>query len=47
MTGVKEGYIDFIQDDPDYLAAVPPGVRSAQAAIVEKIRSGELDISGK
>ncbi|MDR2181887.1 MAG: BMP family ABC transporter substrate-binding protein [Treponema sp.] len=47
MAGVKEGYVDFIQDDPHYRAAVAPEVRSAQAAIVEQIRSGELDLSGK
>jgi simple sugar transport system substrate-binding protein len=40
--GVKDGYVDFIQDDPAYIRAVPPELRERQAAIIEGIRSGAL-----
>jgi simple sugar transport system substrate-binding protein len=40
--GVAEGYVDFIQDDPDYQATVSPSVRDQQAAMVEQIRKGTL-----
>jgi simple sugar transport system substrate-binding protein len=43
--GAAEGYVDFIQDDPDYLKAVSPDTRSKQAAMIEKIRSGELRLA--
>jgi simple sugar transport system substrate-binding protein len=42
IRGVKDGYVDFIQDDPRYEAAVSPEVRGKQAAMIERIRSGEL-----
>jgi simple sugar transport system substrate-binding protein len=40
--GVAQGYVDFIQDDPHYKAAVSPEVRELQAAMVERIRNGLL-----
>ncbi|MDR2143991.1 MAG: BMP family ABC transporter substrate-binding protein [Treponema sp.] len=40
--GVAEGYVDFIQDDPDYILGVPEDIRKKQAAMIAKIRSGEL-----
>jgi len=42
IMGVAEGYVDFIQDDPNYILGVPEVVRNKQAAMVEKIRNGEL-----
>ncbi|MDR2021478.1 MAG: BMP family ABC transporter substrate-binding protein [Treponema sp.] len=42
LVGVAEGYVDFIQDDPDYTAAVKPEIREKQAALVDQIRSGRL-----
>jgi simple sugar transport system substrate-binding protein len=42
MLGVAEGYVDFIQDDPHYIAAVSPEIRERQAALVSQIRSGAL-----
>jgi simple sugar transport system substrate-binding protein len=40
--GVAEGYVDFIQDDPDYILGVPEDIREKQAAMIESIKSGEL-----
>lgn len=42
IVGLADGYVDFIEDDPEYLAAVSESVRQKQAAIIAKIRSGEL-----
>ena len=40
--GVAEGYVDFIQDDPDYILGTPEVIRKKQAAMIERIKSGEL-----
>jgi simple sugar transport system substrate-binding protein len=40
--GVAEGYVDFIQDDPDYVLGVSEDIRKKQAAMIERIKSGEL-----
>ena len=40
--GAAEGYVDFIQDDPNYEAALSPLIRAKQAAMVEHIQNGEL-----
>jgi simple sugar transport system substrate-binding protein len=40
--GVREGYVDFVEDDPIYLKTVSEAVRQKQAALVEQIRSGHL-----
>ncbi len=40
--GVKEGYIDFIDDDPLYLKYVPESLRNAMTAENEKMRKGTL-----
>jgi simple sugar transport system substrate-binding protein len=40
--GVAEGYVDFIQDDPDYILGVSEDIRNKQAAMIKRIRSGEL-----
>jgi simple sugar transport system substrate-binding protein len=42
--GVAEGYVDFIQDDPDYRASVSAPIRERQAAMIERIRSGSLKL---
>jgi simple sugar transport system substrate-binding protein len=42
IVGVADGFVDFVEDDPDYLAAVSPEIRQKQAALVARIRSGEL-----
>jgi simple sugar transport system substrate-binding protein len=45
IVGVAEGYVDFIQDDPGYIAAVSSEVRAQQAAMIEKLRTGGLVLS--
>jgi simple sugar transport system substrate-binding protein len=42
VVGVADGYVDFIEDDPDYLASVSEDIREAQAALIERIRSRTL-----
>jgi simple sugar transport system substrate-binding protein len=42
LVGVAQGYVDFIEDDPHYKAAVKPEIREKQAALVDQIRSGRL-----
>ncbi|WP_223292632.1 BMP family ABC transporter substrate-binding protein [Breznakiella homolactica] len=44
IVGMKEGYVDFVEDDPNYIAAVSPGIREKQAALLSRLRSGELDL---
>lgn len=39
--GVREGYVDFIEDDPIYLKTVSELVRQKQSALVSRIRSPE------
>ncbi|MDR3304017.1 MAG: BMP family ABC transporter substrate-binding protein [Treponema sp.] len=40
--GLKEGYLDFIDDDPLYAASLPEGVRSAFAAFMKDLRAGKV-----
>ena len=42
--GMKEGYIQFVNNDPFYLKNVPQNVREKMDELVEKITSGELEI---
>jgi simple sugar transport system substrate-binding protein len=42
VVGVADGYVDFIEDDPHYIAAVPPEIREAQGSLIERIRSRAL-----
>ncbi len=44
MVGVKEGYVTFIDDDPNYLSTVPKNVQNIMEALVIKIKSGDLII---
>ena len=44
MFGVKEGFVDFVQDDPLYLSTVPVGVRAKMTALVDDIKSGKTII---
>ena len=44
MLGVKEGYVDFIQDDPLYEETVPEDVRLEMAKLLEAIKSGNKEI---
>jgi simple sugar transport system substrate-binding protein len=42
VVGVTDGYVDFIEDDPYYIAAVSPEIRKAQSILIEQIRSRVL-----
>ncbi|MDR3334613.1 MAG: BMP family ABC transporter substrate-binding protein [Treponema sp.] len=44
IAGVAAGYVDFVEDDPDYRASVSPGAREKQAALTARLRSGALDL---
>ncbi|MDR0447525.1 MAG: BMP family ABC transporter substrate-binding protein [Treponema sp.] len=43
--GVNDGYVDFVQDDPIYRETVAKEIREKQAAMIDKIRSGELTLN--
>lgn len=40
MFGVKDGFVDFVQDDPLYEKTVPANIRGKMAELVEAIKSG-------
>ncbi|MDR1211322.1 MAG: BMP family ABC transporter substrate-binding protein [Spirochaetaceae bacterium] len=42
IVGIKDGYVDFIEDDQNYIAAVSPEIRAKQGELLRRIRSGEL-----
>jgi len=42
IAGVNDGYVDFVEDDPVYIDTVPAEIREQQAAMIQRIRSGEL-----
>lgn len=44
IVGMKEGYIDFVQDDPNYISAVPADVREKMASLINDIKSGKVVI---
>ena len=44
MVGIKEGFVDFVQDDPIYIQTVPEDVRNTMAKLVTDIKNGDLII---
>ncbi|MDR1073484.1 MAG: BMP family ABC transporter substrate-binding protein [Treponema sp.] len=42
IVGVADGYVDFVEDDPDYKAAVSQTIREKQADMIARIRNGSL-----
>ena len=44
MEGLKEGFVKFIDDDPNYLNTVPSDVQEKLKTAVEQIKSGSLKI---
>lgn len=44
MVGIKEGYVQFIQDDPNYIQTVPEKTRNKAAEVIQKIKAGTLVI---
>ena len=44
MVGIKEGFVDFVQDDPNYIKTVPEDVRETMKKLVDDIRAGKVEI---
>ncbi len=44
MLGVKDGFVDFVQDDPLYEETVPANIRVQMAKLVDSIKDGSLEI---
>lgn len=44
VVGMKDGFIDFIQDDPNYINTVPQEIQNSMHQLVSSIKSGELII---
>ena len=44
MVGIKEGFVDFVQDDPSYIKTVPADIRETMAALIADIRAGKTEI---
>jgi basic membrane lipoprotein Med (substrate-binding protein (PBP1-ABC) superfamily) len=44
IVGVEEGWIRFLNEDPLYREHVPENLRTRQAEIVEKLKSGETSL---
>lgn len=42
--GLKEGYINFITEDSQYISAVPEGLRNRQNEMLKKIKDGEIKL---
>lgn len=42
IVSMKDGYIEFLDKDPVYLANVPADIREKMADLIERIKSGEL-----
>ncbi|MDR0382876.1 MAG: BMP family ABC transporter substrate-binding protein [Spirochaetaceae bacterium] len=44
VAGVRDGYVDFIEDDPIYITEVSENVREKQHEMLARLRSGELNL---
>jgi simple sugar transport system substrate-binding protein len=44
MVGIKEGFVDFVQDDPNYIKTVPEDIRAKMAPLLADIRAGKIEI---
>ena len=42
--GIKEGYIEFVQDDPLYIQVVPQEIREQMADLLTSIKDGSLKL---
>ena len=45
--GMKDGMVDFIQDDPLYISTVPADVREKLFVLVDQVKRGEVIINEK
>lgn len=44
MVGLKEGFVDFVQDNPIYISTIPEDIRNTMAKLVEDIKTGVVTI---
>ena len=42
VAGTADGFVDFVEDDPRYIAALSRDIRDEQAKLTARLRSGEL-----
>ncbi|MDR2444549.1 MAG: BMP family ABC transporter substrate-binding protein [Spirochaetaceae bacterium] len=42
LAGLRDGYVDFVEDDPLYVTAVSASVREKQGGMLRRLRSREL-----
>ncbi|QTQ15795.1 BMP family ABC transporter substrate-binding protein [Treponema parvum] len=42
--GIEQGYIEFIQDDPLYISAVPEEIRNKMAKVIQSLNDGSLKL---
>jgi simple sugar transport system substrate-binding protein len=42
--GISSGFVDFVEDDPEYIAAVSLTIRGKQAGMIARLRSGDLKL---
>ncbi len=45
--GIADGYVDFVSDDPLYVETVPAALREQQAALLARLKNGELALPVK
>ncbi|ULQ59080.1 BMP family ABC transporter substrate-binding protein [Brucepastera parasyntrophica] len=45
--GIADEYVDFISDDPLYINTVPQDIREKMAALMDRLYSGELELSAE
>jgi simple sugar transport system substrate-binding protein len=44
LAGTADGFVDFVEDDPDYIAAVSQSIRGKQGRLIARLRSRELKL---
>jgi len=44
VAGTADGFVDFVEDDPLYLAAVSRTIREKQTQLIVRLRTGELKL---
>jgi len=44
MVGIKEGFVDFVQDNPLYISTIPEDIRNTMSKLVSDIRNGVVTI---
>jgi basic membrane lipoprotein Med (substrate-binding protein (PBP1-ABC) superfamily) len=44
VAGTADGFVDFVEDDPLYIASVSRTIRDKQAQLITRLRTGELKL---